>query len=134
MSRKSTISPEWKDLIDKVGGIGEICAALGMGPKQFYLNSRGKVRFPETKRLALEILCEIEDVKNPLDAGPIARAKDLSPLRMLGDSLARGFPPAPRTLEKLRSIYPQVQLLELAESDGTPEAILRGVTCLLELT
>lgn len=134
MSRKSTLSPAWKALSTAVGGPSAIADALGMSQTTFYRVSRGFSAFPEDKRDALEILCDLYDIPNPVEAKAITRAKDLTPLRMLGDALERGLPPATRTLEKLRAMYPTEQLTELAESDNTPPNILRGVTVLLEET
>lgn len=132
MAKPSTLSPEWSELIATVGGITSVCEALGMPQTTFYRASRGRVRFPEEKREALDILCDLYGAKNPLESQPPARAKDLSPLGMLGDAVAQGFPPAARVIEKLRKMYPEEQLLELAESDATPERILRAVIILLE--
>lgn len=132
MSRKSTLSPAWKALATAVGGATEIANSLGMSQTTFYRVSRGFSPFPDDKREALEILCDLYNVPNPIEAKALARSKDLTQLRMLGDALEKELPIATRTLEKLRTIYPREQLIELAESDGTPENILRGVTMLLE--
>jgi hypothetical protein len=129
---KANLSKEWTDLINAVGGMAGVCEALDMPQTTFYRASRGIVAFPESKREALSILCDLYEVANPVDTQPRARVKDLAPLGMLGDALAKGFPPAERALEKLRQMYPQDQLVELAESDGTSERILRAVTLLLD--
>lgn len=132
MVRNTTLSKEWKTLIQAVGSINEVCKSLGVSQTTFYRASRGMIPFPDDKGSALEILCQIYSVTNPLERMPKARVKDLVPLRLLGEALTKGMPTASRTLERLREMYPQAQLLELAESDGTPESILRAVTKLLE--
>lgn len=132
MARKSTLSKEWTELMDACGGINGICEALGMSPSTFYRASRGHVELDDDKKAALEILCDLYRCKNPLKATPKAWARDYTPLRLLGEAIEKGFPPAKRTLDKLREIYPTDQLIKLAESEGTPETILRGVQALLE--
>lgn len=133
MSRNTTLSPAWTALIDRVGGLAQLCDSLGMAQTTFYRASRGLVAFAEDKRTAISILSELYELPNPLEGQPLQpRVKDLAPLRMLGDAMAQGFPPATRVLERLRRMYPTSQLVELAESDNTPENILRGVAKLLE--
>ncbi len=136
MSRKSTVPKEWKKLIDTVGGIEAVCLALPMAQSTFYRATRGLVKWPADMDDALADLCKVYDVPNPLANAMAAqaRSKDLRPLRMLGEALENGFPPATRTLAKLRMQYPEKQLVELAESDGAPETILRAVTALLEFS
>jgi hypothetical protein len=131
--RPSTVPTHWRELVDCAGGTAALGEALGMPQSTFYRALRGIAPFPEDKKLTLEILCELYDIKNPLEhIGPLSRHKDLGPLRVLGEAIAKGFPPADRTLAKLRLLYPEHQLLELAEAETTPEEILRAVTVLLE--
>lgn len=132
MARPTTLSKEWLGLIETVGGINGVCDALGVSQSTFYRAARGHNELPEEKKHALEILCELYELPNPLVNGPKPWARDLTPLKLLGDAMAKGFPPAPRTVERLRGMFPTEQLVKLAEADGTPEVILRAVALLLE--
>lgn len=132
MSRKTTLSKEWRELLDTVGGINGVCDALGMSQSTFYRASRGQIEMPPDKKEALQILCDLYDLKNPLKTTTLPFARDLIPLRLMGEAMAKGFPPAGRTLERLRETYPVEQLVALAEGDDTPESILRAVQALLE--
>lgn len=132
MSRNTTLSKEWRELLDVVGGISGVCDALGMSSSTFYRASRGQIEMPPDKKEALQILCDLYDLKNPLKSTVRPFARDLVPLRLLGDAIEKGFPPAPRTIERLRDTYPTEQLIALAESDDTPDTILRAVQALLE--
>lgn len=133
MARPTTLSKEWRQVLDMAGGITALCSSLGVTSSTFYRASRGLIELPEEKRNALEILCELCEIPNPLDTAPRPWSKDLTALRLLGDALARGFPAGgARAIEKLRKIYPVEQLTRLAEGEDTPEEILRAVTVLLD--
>lgn len=105
--------------------------ALDMSQSTFYRAARGMQPWTDSQRNTLEVLAELFDVANPIETSP-QRVPTLVPLRMLGEALERGFPPADRTLHKLRVMYPEPLLLRLAESEDAPENILRAVTALLE--
>lgn len=140
MSRKSTMTPEWDALVNAVRFEAEkvkqspldyIRDALDMSQSTFYRAARGMQPWTDQQRGTLEILADLFDAPNPVEATP-RRIPTLVPLRMLGEALERGFPPADRTLQKLRAMYPETLLLRLAESEDAPENILRAVTALLE--
>ena len=134
MGRNATVLPEWQAVIKAVGGVGETRKALGVSQSTFYRVTHGEGRWPADRMNELEVLCEVYDVPNPLENErvTVARNKDLLPLRILGDALLRGMPAATRKLAELHAVYPEKQLLELAESDGTGPEIMAAVQALLE--
>lgn len=132
MARPTTISKAWRALLDRAGGVVALCNTLDMTGSTFYRATRGMIPFPEDKRNALEILCELYELPNPLEAGPKPWNRDLTPLRLLGDAMSRGFPASPRIVSRLKQSYPTEQLIRLAEGEDTPEAILRACVALLE--
>lgn len=132
MSRKSTLPRDWEKLKDAVGTINDLCELLEVSQSTVYRIARGQVEATPEMRDRIGVLCDIHEVANPLDTAPKAFARDLVPLRLFGDALARGLPTASRTVARLRSIYPTEQLIKLAEGESTPDAILRAVQALLE--
>lgn len=130
--RPTTLSKEWRRLLDAVGGVSAICDALDMSPTTFHRASRGQVAFRPEKKELLETLCNACELPNPLASSPKPFSRNLSQLRLLGIALEKGMPAARRELKRLRAEYPTEQLTKLAESDETPEHIMRAVQVLLE--
>ncbi len=136
MSRKRTLPKAWEAVVNAVGTLDQVAEMLDISPSTFYRSTRGLTKWPAERLAALEVLCDVYDVDNPLESSSlaVARSKDLRPLRMLGDALSRGFPVARRQLAKRLKQYPQVQLIELANSDNTGPEIMAAVQALLEFT
>lgn len=140
--RPTTVPKEWKQLIDAAserayeegkgeGGVEYICSALSIAHSTLYRASRGQIALGADIEARLQVLCDLLGVDNPY-AKTKPWSKDLVPLRLLGDELERGLPIAERVIKRLRDMYPEAQLVRLAESDGTPESIMRAVLRLLE--
>lgn len=121
----------WRKLTEAVGGVFELTRALDIPKSTMYRAMRGLTAFPEDKIALLEVFCDLYDVPNPLPRTQRWN-HDLTALRLIGEAIAAGRKPSKLVVSKLRSQYPDEQLLTLAESDGTPEHVLRGVQCLLE--
>jgi len=138
MSKPTAAPKAWNELLDIVGGSAEFCEAIGISQSAWYRVCRGEIPFPAVQRAALEILCDQYETTHTAEqliaTLPRPRAKDLTQLRILGEAIERGFPVSAREIERLQAIYPEYQLNELAESDGTPPTIMRGVLPLLEGT
>lgn len=130
MSRRSTLPLEWSPLIRAVGSRAELIEALKVSPSAFDRYARGH-RQSDAFYTAVRTLARKHGVSNPLDAVRTVNP-DLTDLRMAGLAASKGFPLSPQERERLRGLYPESQLIDLAESDGTPELIMAAVQVLLE--
>lgn len=131
-NKKSTLTHEWQRVADAAGGVEKLSQALGFSTATFYRVVRGQVKMTPEKRMALEIYCNRKQLPNPLITGPKPWERDLTALRLHGEALAKGFPSSRRDKAQLRMLYPETQLVKLAEADAAPDAILRACQDLLE--
>ncbi len=120
---------QWRAVVDAVGTAENLCEQLGICHTAFHHVARDQSRLTEKQQDMLEVICNLHGVDVPVQA---VRNKNLSELSMMGKEIAAGLPVAKRAIVRALSHYPVSQLTELAESDGTPEHILRAVTRLLE--
>lgn len=140
MSRRSTLSKAWRELASAVhentkkpvgGPLDNLRHQLGMSQSSFHRATRGAGKFTEEQIDFVATAADMFEIENPIGDVP-AKPPSYSPLRMFGEALGKGFPPARRTVEKLRGMYTPEQLTALANNDGTPEDVMRAVMVLLE--
>lgn len=140
--RPTTTPEHWKELLDAAGerayaegkgggSINYLCEALEIAPSTLRRASRGEIKLGEDIASRLQVLCDMWDLDNPYEKTR-PWSKDLIPLRMLGQEIEMGLPVSPKAVARLRKMYPETQLVALANSDGTPTSIMRGVARLLE--
>jgi hypothetical protein len=142
--RPTTMPKQWKELLDAaaekarkegkpMGGLEYICYSCGVAQSTIYRASRGQITLGAEIQDRLQVLCDLLDVDNPYEKTK-PWSKDLIPLSMLGKEIAMGLPISPKAVKRLQKLYPEAQLLKLAESDGTPENIMHAVQKVLEDT
>lgn len=129
-SSKQRNSP-WNRLASEMGGQANLARAFGMSLSTLQRIMAKEKPFPFELYDDLLQLCDQVGVPvPPLDA----RQRDLKALERLGKALASGAALDPLEVERCRHVYPEEQLIELANSNNTPTSVLMAVTHLLEGT
>lgn len=130
--KPTTLPAEWAKLANAEGGVSKLAARLRISTMTLWRIAHGKLRCNPDIAGRVEKLAETHGFRSPLPKVPRGKpTKDLTVLVAIGEGLAKGWPAPERALARARELYPESQLLELAESDRTPEFVLRAVTLLL---
>lgn len=126
-----TLPRPWLELRKHFETDDELAEAIGVSQKSFFRIARGTQRPSNPVQETVRILSELYGVPNPLDKiRPVNT--NLQDLRDFGLAMVEGFPPSSSEVKRLRGLYPENQLIDLAESDGTPPHIMAACRVLLE--
>lgn len=133
MGRPSTLSPAWQNLAKACGGYKSLRTELGWGTTVFQRRANGRVRIPHADHVLVNQLAKRLGVSSPLESiETTPPPSNLDPLRLAGQTLARGFPLGSNTTAVLRQTYTTEQLISVAET-GTDPDVLRAATYLLSV-